>query len=141
MDNNIIKQTIEYNNKFNNRLITTKKLVKDDIDHFDGAYIGGDASSIQWLVNKLKIIKKVIDDGNSFQIENFGEIDTTDEFLEWIINKYSQFIAKEVYRRSATTCFPTSGVLPLVSQQVGNSEAFPNAVKKEKIIEKNKRDV
>lgn len=87
---------IEYNKQFNKNLaegIITKEMLND----FDSAYGYAAATSVSWLISKLKILKDVLKDNNAIKIidnTNVTVLKIEMEFDNWIKDRYKNIDTK-----------------------------------------------
>lgn len=78
----LIKNPVEYNQKLDNFLQITNDIPMDVIQEFYSAYNYDTAASMNWLIDKLKIVFKRIKKEGSINIG--GNIYNKDIFLNWI---------------------------------------------------------
>jgi hypothetical protein len=62
---NKIKENKLWNENFNLNLYNQKKIDESTLNEFIGMFDYGAASTINWLISKLKILKSIIDTGSS----------------------------------------------------------------------------
>lgn len=84
---------LDFNKEFDYKLKSTNVLSYEIIKKFDKAYSYDAASSINWLTQKLKIIKARIEEGQQIFLEN-QEINLDSlSFKTWVCNKYPGIIS------------------------------------------------
>lgn len=98
--NNKIKENNIWNENFNMNLYSQKKIDKNALTEFFGMFDYGAASTINWLVSKLKILKSIIDTGNSVTIEEDPVLilNTQEDLKNWIKTRFDESLVEDVYK-------------------------------------------
>lgn len=98
--NNKIKENKIWNESFNLNLYSQKKIDKNILNEFIGMFDYGAASTINWLVSKLKILKSIIDTGSSVTIEEEPVLilNTQEDLKNWIKNRFDENLIDDVYK-------------------------------------------
>lgn len=94
-----IEENKAWNNNFNISLFSNRKIDKENLDEFIGMFDYGAASTINWLVSKLKILKAIIDGGNEVTIEEDTVLilKTNDDLKNWIKNRFDESLIEDVF--------------------------------------------
>lgn len=94
-----IEENRDWNENFDLNLYNTRKLNKKDLNEFIGMFDYGAASTTNWLVSKLKLIKSIIDKGNSVTIEEEPVIilKNQDDLKNWIKSRFDEILIEDVY--------------------------------------------
>lgn len=92
-DSKIINKEEESNLK------TTKAVNSDYLKSFVNAYNYDAASTINWLVSKLKLIKSIIEDGHPVTIQENPKkvLSTLDDLKVWIKITFDQDLVNHVF--------------------------------------------
>jgi hypothetical protein len=87
------------NKEEENNLGTTKIVNSDYLKSFVNAYNYDAASTINWLVSKLKLIKSIIENGHPVTIQesSIKVLNTLDDLKVWIKNTFDQDIVNDVF--------------------------------------------
>lgn len=80
--------SVKYNNDLDKQLKKTKVLTKDLFEQFYDAYSYDTATTYNWLIKKLKILKERLMNGESLQIENTKNLLNKENFLDWIESEF-----------------------------------------------------
>jgi hypothetical protein len=78
----------KYNEDFDKLLKETKILTKELFEKFYDSYSYDTATTHNWLVKKLIIIKDRIDKGDTLPLENSKVVLDKDSFLKWIETEF-----------------------------------------------------
>lgn len=89
--NNIIQE---------NEIISSKAINKERLKVFIDWFNYGAASTIGFLVRKLKLIKSIIDTGSSVTIEEEPVLilKTQEDLKNWIKNRFDESLIEDVYK-------------------------------------------
>lgn len=82
------QKTKFYNQEFDSLLRQTETLSKEILDQFYDAYSYDAATTYNWLVKKLMIIKDRLEQGDLIQVDDDLMILSKDNFLEFIKSRY-----------------------------------------------------
>lgn len=96
-----IEENRDWNADFDLNLYNTRRLNKQDLSEFIGMFDYGAASTINWLISKLKVIKSIIDKGNSVTIEEEPVIilKNQDDLKNWIKSRFDEILIEDVYAK------------------------------------------
>lgn len=89
----LIKNPVEYNKELNNFLQKSNEIPKEIIQEFYSAYNYDSVNSMNWLIDKLKIVFKRIKKEGSINI--CGNIYNKDIFLNWI-KEHFPYLLEEI---------------------------------------------
>lgn len=89
--NNIIQE---------NEIINTKTINKERLNIFIDWFEEGSASTVGFLIRKLKLIKSIIDSGSSVTIEEepFLILNTQEDLKNWIKKRFDESLIEDVYK-------------------------------------------
>lgn len=89
--NNIIQE---------NEIINTKIINKERLNIFIDWFEEGSASTVGFLIRKLKLIKSIIDSGSSVTIEEEPVLilNTQDDLKNWIKKRFDESLIEDVYK-------------------------------------------
>lgn len=98
--NNKIKENEIWNQDFKTNFLLCKKINSSVLVEFNGMYEYGAASTINWLISKLKLIRFVLDKQEEVTIEEDPIIilKTHDDLKNWIAIRFDESIIEDVYR-------------------------------------------
>lgn len=82
-----IKSPELFNCELDKFLNTTNIIPKELVYSLDDAYSYNQATTVNWVISKLKILKVRIDNNESFELEGHGYLDKF-KFYNWIKTKY-----------------------------------------------------
>lgn len=87
-----IAANIETNKRFDEMLVRTKTVTPEILTEFDAMYDNDAASTANWLKAKLRVIKGIIDEGESVNIQENPVIilHTFQDLKYWITKRYPQ---------------------------------------------------
>lgn len=98
-----IKRTADQDRESNlaeeNQILLSKKINQDDINAFDEWFDYGAASTIGFLIRRLKLLKQILDENNKVIIEEnpILVLSTHDDLKEWIKLKFDIALIEKVY--------------------------------------------
>lgn len=92
-----IKLPSEYNRELDKFLSETKSMPMELINRFNDAYNYGNSTPMQWLVNKLQILRNRVDTGETILTEVGIDLDKVG-FLEWVKKLYPD-ICEDVFAK------------------------------------------
>jgi len=89
--NNIIQE---------NEIINTKTINKERLNIFIDWFEEGSASTVGFLIRKLKLIKSIIDSGSSVTIEEEPVLilNTQEDLKNWIKKRFDESLIEDVYK-------------------------------------------
>lgn len=89
--NNIIQE---------NEIINSKTINKERLKVFIDWFNYGAASTIGFLIRKLKLIKSIIEDGNPVTIEEEPVLvlNTQEDLKNWIKERFDESLIEDVYK-------------------------------------------
>ncbi|MFN3772628.1 hypothetical protein [Cloacibacterium normanense] len=89
--NNIIQE---------NEIISSKNIDKKKLNVFIDWFEEGSASTVGFLIRKLKLIKSIIQNGNSVTIEQQPVLilNTQEDLKNWIKNRFDERLIEDVYK-------------------------------------------
>lgn len=90
------------NLKEEKEIILTRKIDKDSVRAFNYWFDYGAASTIGFLIRRLKLIKSIIEDGNSVTIEEEPVIilKNQGDFKNWIKSRFDEILIEDVYAKN-----------------------------------------
>jgi hypothetical protein len=82
-----------------NQILQSKKINQDDINAFDEWFDYGAASTIGFLIRRLKLIKQMLDENNQVTIEDnpILVLSTHEDLKNWIRLKFDEALIEKVY--------------------------------------------
>lgn len=89
--NNIIQE---------NEIISSKNINKEKLNVFIDWFEEGSASTVGFLIRKLKLIKSIIQNGNSVTIEQQPVLilNTQEDLKNWIKKTFDESLIEDVYK-------------------------------------------
>lgn len=94
---NNIKSSVIFNKELDNFLNTTQIIPNEIIIRFYEAYSYDQATTVNWVIGKLKILNNRIKNNETFEMEGYGRIDKS-KFHEWVKTDFPN-IYQNVLRR------------------------------------------
>lgn len=79
-----IQKSEKYNEDLDKQLKETKMFTKELFEKFYDAYSYDTATTYNWLVKKLKILRDRLGQGDTLPIENSKRILDHNNFLDWV---------------------------------------------------------
>lgn len=98
-----IKKTADQDRSINfaeeNQILQSKKINQDDLNAFNEWFDYGAASTVGFLIRRLKLIKQILDENNEVIIEENPKLvlSTHDDLKEWIKLKFDVALIEKVY--------------------------------------------
>jgi hypothetical protein len=89
-----------WNDAFDESIKTTNCVTKEQFEMLFDAFENDSASSVQWLISKLRMIKNLISINCKFNLNNSIseiEVDNQTDFKDWITNNFNHFICEQVF--------------------------------------------
>ena len=98
-----IYEATQFNRLFDERIIKTRIITHEDLLRFDEAYNNDSASSISWLLSKLRLLNKMIKQGDYVYIYEVPRIEiyTKEGFIKWVKERYS-FLSEEIETKNSS---------------------------------------
>lgn len=78
----------KYNEDIDKQLKDTKVFTKDLFEKFYDAYSYDTATTHNWLIKKLKILKERLSKGDVLPIENNKKVLDKENFLDWVESEF-----------------------------------------------------
>ena len=102
MDRKAINEATEFNRLFDERIRLTRIITSEDLLKFDDAYNDDSAASINWLLSKLRLLNKMIKQGDYIYIYETPKIEiyTREGFIKWVKERYS-FLSEEIETKNS----------------------------------------
>ncbi|HEX8577040.1 MAG TPA: hypothetical protein VF677_12170 [Flavobacterium sp.] len=99
MENKKMQENILWNNNFDSSLVSQKKIDKEILNKFIGMFDYGAASTLNWLIAKLKIIKSIINEKSSVTIEEDPVLilSTQEDLKNWIKGRFDESLIEDVF--------------------------------------------
>jgi hypothetical protein len=83
-----------------NDILLNKIINKDYLKAFNYWFDYGAASTVGFLIRKLKLIKSILDNGSSITIEEdpILILNTQEDLKNWIKNRFDESLIEDVYK-------------------------------------------
>lgn len=89
-----------WNDSFEKSIKASNCLTKEQFEMLFDAFEDDSASSVQWVISKLRMIRRIININCKFCLNNSIseiEVDNQTDFKDWITNNFNSFVCEQVF--------------------------------------------